>query len=286
MPDVLPPPRTVAPAGGDGVATATCLQCDTALVGAYCHACGQHESVAERLTFRSLWRDFRVRRLNLDRGLPRTLLDVVRRPGLVARTFVEGRRQTYTHPVTLLFVVYAVYALILGAIGEPLDAMMADQFERQVVAQTLDDPELASFMDAYIEGVMEGLHLMFAFGAYFAVLIIVPFALACRWLLGDRGRTVAECAVFGAYIEVAVVLPSMLVFTPLSAALQSQLLASVGLAFYIGYAAWGARDFFDRRPSTAALSALSMVLGLVVYFGMIIGLSIAYGTVHAIRAVG
>ena len=286
MTELLPPALAVAPARGDGAATAACLQCGTALVGAYCHACGQHESVAERLTFRSLWRDVRVRRLNLDRGLPRTLVDVLLRPGHVARTFVEGRRQTYTHPVTLLFVVYAVYAVLLSVLGEPLDAMMTDQFERELATRPIDNPELATFMDAYMEGVLEAFHLFYTYGAYFAVFMILPFALACRWLLGDRGRNVAECAVFGAYVEVAVVLPSMLVFTPLSVALQNQVIGMAGLVLYVAYAAWGARHFFDRRPSTAALSALSMVLALVVYFGAIIGLSILYGAVHAIHVAG
>jgi hypothetical protein len=285
VPDTLPRVIEVAPPGGDGAAPA-CLQCETPLLGAYCHACGQHESVAERLTFRSLWRHFRKRRLNLDRGLPRTLLDVVLRPGAVARAFVDGRRQTYTHPITLLFVVYAVYALILALIGDRMDGMMMDQFERQLAARPDTDAELAAFMDAYLDGVIEAFHLFYAYGAYFAVFVILPFALACRWLLGDRGRNVAECAVFGAYVEVGVVVPSMLVFTPLSVALNIQWIAMTGLVLYIGYAAWGARHFFDRRPSTAALSALSMVLALVVYFGAVIGGSILYGVTVAIRAMG
>ncbi|PAP76794.1 DUF3667 domain-containing protein [Rubrivirga marina] len=286
MPDVLPALAPDVLVRGDGAPAAICLQCATPLVGAYCHACGQHESVADRLTFRSLWRDFRKRRLNLDRGLFRTLLDVVRRPGAVADAFVEGRRQTYTHPITLLFVVYAVYALLLSVIGDRVDGMMMDQFERQLAARPVDDAELAAFMDAYLDGVIEAFHLFYTYGAYFAVFMILPFALACRWLLGDRGRTLAECAVLGAYIEVAVVLPSMLVFTPLSAALGNQWIGSAGLLLYVGYAAWSARGFFDRRLSTAALSAFSMVLALVVYFGAVIGGSILYGAVVAIQAMG
>ncbi len=211
---------------------------------------------------------------------------MVLRPGAVARAFVDGRRQTYTHPITLLFVVYAVYALILALIGDRMDGMMMDQFERQLAARPDTDAELAAFMDAYLDGVIEAFHLFYAYGAYFAVFVILPFALACRWLLGDRGRNVAECAVFGAYVEVGVVVPSMLVFTPLSVALNIQWIAMTGLVLYIGYAAWGARHFFDRRPSTAALSALSMVLALVVYFGAVIGGSILYGVTVAIRAVG
>ena len=140
--DVLP--TLALPSTGDGDGAAHCLQCETALAGPYCHACGQHESVAERLTFRSLWHDFRVRRLNLDRGLLRTLVDVVRDPGRVARTFVEGKRQTYTHPITLLFLAYAAYALVYGLFDEELHAMMREHMERQLAgslpAGAADDP--------------------------------------------------------------------------------------------------------------------------------------------------
>ncbi|WP_412062821.1 DUF3667 domain-containing protein [Rubrivirga sp. IMCC45206] len=271
------PTLSLAPAGDGAASDARCLQCGTALAGPFCHGCGQHESVADRLTFRSLWHDFRVRRLNLHRGLLRTVLDVMRNPGAVALAFVEGRRQTYTHPITLLFVAYALYAVIYGVFENDLHAMMRAQLDSQLAAalpaDASADPAMA-FATTAMETTME---VLFTYGAYFTLFIILPFAALLRWLLADRGRTMAECAVFGAYLEVAVVIPSMLVFMPLSAWLQSAPLSSGGLVLYFVYAAIGARGFFDRRPGSVGLSVLSIVVALVIYFAVFMVGALAIG---------
>ena len=258
-----------APPGGG-----LCLQCGAGRVGPYCHACGQHESVAERLTFRSLWHDFRVRRLSLDRGLGRTLVDVVVRPGWVARTFVEGKRQTHTHPITLLFVIYAAYAVIYGALAEPLQAMMRAQIEAQLPAGEGTPTEMEGVMTA----VGEAFRVFYTYGAYFSVLIILPFAALLRWLLGDRGRTVAEYAVLGAYVEAAVVVPSALVITPLMALTGLSWIGYLSLALYFGYAVWGTAQFVrDRRSGTLALAGLSMTVAQAFYFGLVMLVALAYG---------
>ncbi len=272
--DVLP--ASAVQTSGEDRDAARCLQCETALTGPYCHACGQHESVAERLTFRSLWHDFRIRRLNLDRGLLRTLVDLVRDPGRVARTFVEGKRQTYTHPITLLFILYAGYAVVYGVFEEELHAMMRAQMESQMggsLSAAADDPVVAQAVVA-METTVE---VLFTYGAYFTLLIILPFAAALRWLLADRGRTVAECAVFAAYVEAAVVFPSMAVFVPLSVWLGNASVSSAGLVLYLVYAAVGARSFFDRRPGSMALAVLSVIIGLVVYLSLFIVGAGVYG---------
>ncbi|MDT0632585.1 DUF3667 domain-containing protein [Rubrivirga sp. S365] len=258
-----------------------CLQCGAGRVGAYCHACGQHESVADRLTFRSLWHDFRVRRLNLDRGLGRTLLDVVLRPGYVARAFVEGRRQTYTHPITLLFVLYAVYAVVAGLLDEPLQAVMRAQMEAQMPA----GDEMTSEMDDVVSVMSEVVRVLYTYGAYFSVLVILPFAGLLRWLLGDRGRTVAEYAVFAAYVEAAVVLPSALVLTPLMALTGLSWIGMLSFVLYLVYAVWGVAQFVDdRHPGTLALAGLSMTVALVFYFGLFMVAAFSYGIYIAIQA--
>ena len=249
-----------------------CLQCATPTVGPYCHACGQHESAAERLTFRSLWRDFRRRRLNLDRGLFRTLADTVVRPGAVARAFVEGRRQTYTHPIPLLFVVYAVYAVIYGLLEDGFLRMIEAQMAAQV-----GTAEMPAEMELAVSMMETSMRVFYTYAPYFSMLVVLPFGWAARWLLGDRGRTAAECAVLGAYIEAGVVIPSMLVITPLAVRTQSQAVGSLGLVLYLVLAAWGGWQFFDRRAGSAGLSVLAMVIGLVVYFGLFLVVSFGIG---------
>ncbi|WP_412067320.1 DUF3667 domain-containing protein [Rubrivirga sp. IMCC43871] len=271
------PTLSLAPTGDGAASEAQCLQCGTVLAGPFCHGCGQHESVADRLTFRSLWHDFRVRRLNLHHGLFRTVLDVMRNPGAVARAFVEGRRQTYTHPITLLFVAYALYAVVYGIFEDDLQAMMRAQMESQLAATLPADGGADPAMEFATVAMETTVRVLFTYGAYFTLFIIVPFAALLRWLLADRGRTMAECAVFGAYLEVAVVVPSMLVFVPLSVWLQSAPLSSGGMVLYLVYAGIGARGFFDRRPGSAGLSVLSIVVALAIYLAVFMVAALAIG---------
>lgn len=268
------PPVLEEPAPPPAVDDGACLQCGAERVGPFCHACGQHESVADGLTFRSLWNDFRVRRLSLDRGLFLTITHVLVRPGVVARAFVEGQRQTYTHPIPLLFVLYAAYAVIFSLIDEPFQAMMRGQVEAQMPVGEGLSPEMEMAMSV----MAEAMRVFYSYGAYFSALIIFPFALLLRWLLGDRGRTVAEYAVLGAYVEAAVVIPSALLITPLSVATRSTGVGMLSLALYLAYAAWGVAQFLgDRRPGTLGLSVLSMTVALGAYLVLFFALAFAVG---------
>lgn len=103
----------VPDAPSDALAPA-CLNCTATLTGRFCATCGQSAATHERVSFRSLWTDFRAGTLGLDRGLLVTVHDVLIRPGEVAVAFVEGRRRTYVHPVAFLFVAYGVYAVVFG----------------------------------------------------------------------------------------------------------------------------------------------------------------------------
>lgn len=115
MLDTLPLTESLTEPQGDGASLAlrVCLDRSGLLTGPFCAACGQSTATPERVTFRGLWTDFRVNKLGLDRGFFVTVRDVLIRPGVVARAFVEGRRRTYVHPISLLFVAYGLYVVVL-----------------------------------------------------------------------------------------------------------------------------------------------------------------------------
>lgn len=154
---------------------------------------------------------------------------------------------------------------------------MREHVERQLAGSLPTDAAADPAMEQALVAMEATVEVLFTYGAYFTVFIILPFAGALRWLLADRGRSMAECAVFGAYVEAAVVLPNMALFLPLSVWLRSPTLSSGGLVLYLVYAGVGARSFFDRRPGSAGLSVLSVILGLVVYLGLFMVAALAYG---------
>ncbi|HYR12228.1 MAG TPA: DUF3667 domain-containing protein [Longimicrobium sp.] len=99
-----PPPSTV-PAPPPDVAGATaaepaCENCGTALLGRYCHACGQPAEPAAT-TVRGFVRQAAEDVTNLDSRILRTLGLLLARPGRLTREYLDGRRIRYTKPLQL-----------------------------------------------------------------------------------------------------------------------------------------------------------------------------------------
>ena len=114
--------RAVEPNAGearDGHTNEThCLNCGTALAGAYCHACGQHAHVHRTLT--AFGQDFLHGVLNFEGKIFRTLPMLAWCPGLLTRRYIDGQRARFVSPLALfLFSVFLLFATIqlLGGPG-------------------------------------------------------------------------------------------------------------------------------------------------------------------------
>ena len=90
----------------------TCRNCGAPVTTAFCPSCGQKK--ATRLRLRQLreetWQHWRLFELTSVR----TLWQLVRRPGGVAREYVMGRRKDHMHPLKLLLVMVALMLLVLN----------------------------------------------------------------------------------------------------------------------------------------------------------------------------
>ena len=93
-----------------------CKNCGRVYRGAYCPECGQAADTP-RITFRSMI----LRTLDVwgfgNRSMPRTLVHLLLRPGYMITDYIEGRRQPYFPPIKMLFVLGAVYLLLMATIN-------------------------------------------------------------------------------------------------------------------------------------------------------------------------
>jgi hypothetical protein len=116
-------PRT----GADGhTHEKNCLNCGTALVGSYCHACGQHAHVHR--TLRAFGQDFLTGALNFEGKIFKTLPLLAWRPGELTRRYISGQRARFVSPLALfLFSVFLLFATfqLVGSGG--LDNMSPGQ---------------------------------------------------------------------------------------------------------------------------------------------------------------
>ena len=112
--------RAVEPEAGEGGHDheGACLNCGTALTGAFCHACGQAGHVHR--TVGAFWHDIAHSVLHFEGKIWRTLPLLAWRPGDLTRRYIAGERARFVSPMALfLFTVFLMFA-IFGALSVPL----------------------------------------------------------------------------------------------------------------------------------------------------------------------
>ena len=120
-------------AGGDAHGHGLCLNCGTALISDYCHACGQAGHVHRSLA--SIGHDLLHGAFHFEGKIWRTLPMLVLQPGALTRRYIAGERARFVSPLALfLFFVFLMFATIhsFGGELENLDTTPASRQERMV----------------------------------------------------------------------------------------------------------------------------------------------------------
>ena len=287
MPDVLTEAAALdlatdaePPSDGPRPAPRPCPNCGELRAGRFCAECGQRE-MGGRLTLRGLWREFSSRVFNLDRGLLHTVTSLARDPGSVPRDYVEGRRRTYTNPLSFFLLATAFSLLTMGTYEDE----MREQ-AREVIAaqQAADDAEHAGHdhvdessefeermgtREEFVMGFMEDfLTVMKRWSTYLTLLLCVPVVLLLRVLFGPA-RNVAELSVFALYtVGLGVLVSAVLMPAFVHAGwTMHPAFVVVGTGIYAAITAWGAVRFYDEPPvGAAARGAVAMVVAYGLYY--------------------
>jgi hypothetical protein len=113
--------HAVEPATGEGdgrMRDGHCANCGSALVGPYCHECGQQARVHR--TLGALVYDLTHGLLNVEGKIFRTLPMLALKPGDLTRRYIAGERARFVSPLALfLFSVFFFFAVI-QVLGNPV----------------------------------------------------------------------------------------------------------------------------------------------------------------------
>lgn len=112
-----------------------CDNCETPLVGAYCHICGQHAHNPLR-SFKHAVEDVFESFWHLDGRIFRTLRDLLV-PGRVARNYLDGRRVAYVPPLRL-FVILSLLTFFIGKLTIHVDPVPMHAANPDGTLQTSD----------------------------------------------------------------------------------------------------------------------------------------------------
>lgn len=112
----------------------SCINCGAEVHTAFCPACGQRSGV-KRLTFRDTLVDIWQNLAGFDGVLLRTLADLTRRPGKVARSYIAGVRIKYFGPVAYFFFMITLLLVWVSVLGMDFADLIRDRQEAMALAR-------------------------------------------------------------------------------------------------------------------------------------------------------
>lgn len=116
-----------------------CLNCGTAVIGPYCHKCGQ-ENIEPHETFWGMVRHFFYDITHFEGSFFSTLKTLVLKPGFLSKEYISGRRNAYLHPIRMYVFTSAVFFLVffsLYSVKESDIAMLDSRPEIQEAVRGL-----------------------------------------------------------------------------------------------------------------------------------------------------
>src|SRR5574344_433180 len=94
-----------------------CLNCHTEFVGNYCPLCGQPASTERFTVKKALMATLEVWGMG-NRSLPRTVWNLIYRPGQMIGEYLDGKRMPFFPPVKMLFVLCIFFAVESSWLGQ------------------------------------------------------------------------------------------------------------------------------------------------------------------------
>jgi hypothetical protein len=102
--------------------TQTCQQCGKTGSGNFCSNCGQSLKT-KRLTIASIAHQVFNLFTHLDKGFPYTLKKLAVTPGKMQKEYIDGRRNIYQKPFSMVFICGTITAFALYLIHKPTESI-------------------------------------------------------------------------------------------------------------------------------------------------------------------
>lgn len=205
-----------------------CLNCEKALSMAvnFCPHCGQKANT-HKLSLHDIIHDVIHYVTHADRSIFSLIRKLAIQPGLVAREYVGGKRQSYMKPLNFFLIVAGIIVFVTGLFYTPNDAR-----SRQVeaAAAQVQNPESRQQLLAMAERMRLVNKIT---GKYSNVInmIATPLLAVFFWFFYRRRYNYIECLVANMYFTGFITLVYALLFVPLQNLIPGFSLWAIGLFF-------------------------------------------------------
>ncbi len=106
-----------------------CLNCQTEIIGHYCHKCGQ-ENLEPKETVWHLVQHFFNDITHFDGKFFDTVKYLLSRPGFLSLEYMRGRRMAYLNPIRMYVFTSAIFFIILFSMKKPEDMAKASDYTK------------------------------------------------------------------------------------------------------------------------------------------------------------
>ncbi len=113
-----------------------CSNCNTELLGEYCHRCGQ--SAREyKTSIKPIIRDFFASYLSVDSKLFRTIVPLIFKPGYLVNEYLAGKRVSYISPLKMYLFSSLIFFALISIFNNDNVAVISDQEDMDAIADTV-----------------------------------------------------------------------------------------------------------------------------------------------------
>ena len=268
---------------GDTAAAGACPECGTALVGEFCHGCGEKRPESRDLSLRHFFSEAAQELTSVEHSkLYHTLRALLLRPGFLTGEWVAGRRRRYLKPLNLCLGVLALY-LFAFSVYKPVSIYDLEVLLRQSGNPAAVKPyeklaakkhmELSEFLDRATE---KWQHYM----SFAPLPLAGAFALVLQVVFLFTRRYFVEHLVFSMHFLSFTTLTTLMLwpvylFIGIKLGGVNYVVMALKWLLDITYVFFAVRAFYGLRPGRTLLASLLLVAGYFVCFALTMGLALA-----------
>ncbi|WP_298304333.1 DUF3667 domain-containing protein [Flavobacterium sp.] len=159
-----------------------CQNCNTLILDNFCSNCGQKSF--KRINKKYIVDELQYTIIHTNKGFLYTLKKLAKNPGKTAREFIEGNRVHHYKPLSLLFILSTISALLMFKLLDMGSIMSKVYSDKKMNSMMMTD--MYTFMSSYYSLLMMALIPVFAF---------------CTWLiLKNWGQNYYEHIIINSYV--------------------------------------------------------------------------------------
>jgi hypothetical protein len=200
-----------------------CLNCGSTVLDAFCAHCGQPANT-HRITLEHWLHEIPHSIWHVDKGLPYTLGQMLRRPGATLQRYLAGQRAPFFRPLTMLLIITGLLTFLY---------IMFDLRPYNTHDASLP-PELNAFRDRFIVFFTRYIN-------WFSVAMLPISALLLKWGMRRAQLNYAECLTVATFVTavshfISLMAVPLLYF--MNGTANGQLLMLVVMVLTMAYQVW------------------------------------------------